>query len=52
EEHANFIINKGEATARDVLALIEEMQRLVIKLFAVELKTEIQVLGEDLNRRG
>ncbi|NLL18891.1 MAG: UDP-N-acetylmuramate dehydrogenase [Clostridia bacterium] len=52
EEHANFIINKGEATARDVLALIEEMQRLVIKLFGVELKTEIQVLGEDLNRRG
>lgn len=51
-EHANFIINNGDATAQDVLALIEEMQRLVVKEFGVELKTEIQILGEDLNRRG
>lgn len=48
EKHANFIINKGGATARDVLQLIEEARELVLKKYGVELQLEIQVLGDDL----
>lgn len=52
EKHANFIINKGGATAADVLALIEEMQSAVANKFGIELKREIQILGEDRICRG
>lgn len=47
EKHANFIINTGGATAKDVLQLIEVMQEKVMKQFGIELKTEIQFLGVD-----
>ncbi len=46
-KHANFIINKGHATSRDVLALIELMREKVAKKFGVYLETEIVTLGEE-----
>lgn len=45
ELHANYIVNRGSATARDVLALMEEIQEKVGKAFGVYLEPEIQVLG-------
>ncbi len=42
--HANVIVNLGGATARDVRALMAEMQRAVREQFGVELVPEIQVL--------
>lgn len=45
-QHANFIINRGRATATDVLALIEHIVRTVEERFGVRLKTEVQVVGE------
>ncbi|MCL6549214.1 MAG: hypothetical protein K6T30_09945, partial [Alicyclobacillus sp.] len=45
--HANFIVNRGGATAADVLALIEEVRRRVLDRYGVRLETEIQVVGED-----
>lgn len=45
-KHANFIINNGNATARDVLNLIEEIEKKVKKVFNIELDREIQILGE------
>ncbi|MGQ9823885.1 MAG: UDP-N-acetylmuramate dehydrogenase, partial [Desulfotomaculales bacterium] len=45
--HANFIVNLGEATARDVLNLIFKVKAAVKEKFAVELELEVQVLGED-----
>lgn len=45
-KHANFIINNGNATARDVLYLIEEIEKRVRKAFNIELNREIQILGE------
>ncbi|GAH83345.1 unnamed protein product, partial [marine sediment metagenome] len=45
-KHANFIINNGNATARDVLYLIEEIEKRVRKTFNIELNREIQILGE------
>ena len=46
-KHANFIINEGMATARDVLALIDLAQERVGALFGVGLETEIKIIGED-----
>ncbi|MFR1760323.1 MAG: UDP-N-acetylenolpyruvoylglucosamine reductase, partial [Christensenellaceae bacterium] len=44
--HAGFIINKGGATARDVVALIEHIQRVVRERYGVELEPEIRRIGE------
>lgn len=44
--HANFIINKGRATATDVLALVEKIQNRVYKQFGIELATEVRIVGE------
>ncbi len=41
-KHANFIVNLGNATSRDVLELIKLVQRMVRKKFKVDLKTEIK----------
>ncbi len=44
EQHANFIVNLGNARAKDVLALIKLAQKKVKGKFGVLLKTEIQIL--------
>jgi len=46
EKHAGFIINAGGATAADVLALIQEVQRQVSIKFDVQLHPEVRVIGE------
>lgn len=46
EKHANFIVNLGNATAKDVLELIAKIKQLVFKQFNIELKLEVQVVGE------
>jgi len=46
EKHAGFIINRGGATADDVLSLIRRIQDEVAKRFAVDLALEIRVIGE------
>ena len=46
EKHANFIVNKGGATAKDILALMD-LARLAVKRTAgVSLELEIKVLGK------
>lgn len=47
EKHSGFVINKGEATANDVLNLIKHVQKSVYEKFNVELHTEVRILGED-----
>lgn len=44
--HANFIINTGQATAHDVLTLIEQVQRTVDERYGVKLVPEVLVIGE------
>lgn len=41
-KHGNFIVNVGNATAADVLALIQAIQKDVLEKYGVELKTEVQ----------
>jgi UDP-N-acetylmuramate dehydrogenase len=50
-KHAGFIINKGNCTARDYLALIEYVRRTVKEKHGVELETEVIALGEELGSR-
>jgi len=42
--HANFIVNAGNATADDIMKLIEIISNEVEKKFAVELELEIKVI--------
>ena len=46
EKHAGFIINKGSATAEDVIMLIEYIKKTVKEKFGVELETEVKMVGE------
>lgn len=43
-KHANFIVNQGKASAKDVLDLMKLMQRCVRKKFQVDLEPEIRVI--------
>lgn len=45
-KHAGFIVNTGGATAADVLELIAQVQREVLRAFGVRLETEVRVVGE------
>lgn len=44
EKHANFIINRGNASARDVQSLITEIQSRVLRDSGIELEPEIEIL--------
>ena len=46
EKHCGFVVNKGGATAMDVLNLTREVQRRVKEQFGVDLETEVRFLGE------
>ena len=48
EKHSGFVINKGGASAKDILDLIHHIQDEVKKQFGVELHTEVRIIGEDL----
>lgn len=47
KKHSGFIINKKGATAKDILDLIELVQRQVKDAYGVELATEVRIVGED-----
>jgi len=45
--HGNFIVNEGDATAGDILELIELVREKARALRGIELHTEVQIVGED-----
>jgi UDP-N-acetylmuramate dehydrogenase len=47
EVHANFIVNRGSASAADVLALVEMIRRRVKDAHNVHLQLEVRVIGEE-----
>ncbi len=47
EKHAGFIVNLGDATASDVLALMDEVKSRVLESTGVTLEPEVRILGED-----
>jgi len=46
-KHANWIVNEGGATAKDVLALIGLMKDKVKDKFGITMETEVRVVGEE-----
>lgn len=44
EKHAGFVINRGGASCRDVLELVEQVRNHVRKQTGVELEMEVKVL--------
>jgi len=47
QKHAGFIVNTGNASARDVVNLIGHIQASVKTKFGVELETEVKIVGEE-----
>ncbi|MDZ5254554.1 UDP-N-acetylmuramate dehydrogenase [Clostridium sp. LIBA-8841] len=47
EKHSGFVINKGGATAKDVLDVIAHVQKTVKENFGVDLHTEVRIIGRD-----
>lgn len=45
-KHANYIVNKGNAKASEILELIEQVKKEVRDTTGVELEPEIRVVGE------
>ena len=45
-KHAGFVVNKGGATAADVVNLIHEVQKRVKDAHGVELQPEVRMIGE------
>ena len=45
EKHAGFVINRGGATAADVMSLIESVQKTVFENTGVHLEPEVKFIG-------
>jgi UDP-N-acetylmuramate dehydrogenase len=43
DRHANFFVNAGKASAKDMLALIADVRERVKKAYGVELENEVVV---------
>ncbi|MGG7055101.1 UDP-N-acetylmuramate dehydrogenase [Nitrosomonas sp. ANs5] len=46
-QHANFIVNCGQATATDIEALIETVRNRVLARLNIALVTEVRIIGQD-----
>lgn len=47
EKHCGFLINMDEATAKDMLALIHYVQKVVKEKFQIDLEPEVRIIGEE-----
>lgn len=48
EQHCNFLLNTGDATAHDIESLIEIVQQRVKESSGIDLHTEIKIIGEKI----
>ena len=48
EKHANFIINTGNASAKDIETLIYYIQDVVYEKYKIKLMPEVQIVGEEI----
>lgn len=46
-KHAGFVVNKGNATAKDVLELVKYIKEKVYEKFNKKIELEIEVIGEE-----
>jgi UDP-N-acetylmuramate dehydrogenase len=45
ELHGNFIVNAGNASAEDVLALIEHVKDTIYSQYNIKMETEVEIIG-------
>ena len=45
EMHGNFIVNAGNATAKDVLDLIQYIKDKILNLYGIKIETEVEIIG-------
>ena len=45
EKHCGFVINRGNATASEIMELIQEVQKRVYEQSGVRLEPEVKLLG-------
>ena len=46
EKHAGFIINKGNATSKDIIELIDFVKKKIYEKYNIKIKEEIEIIGE------
>jgi len=46
DRHANFIVNRGQATAQDIYHVMEHVQEKVEQQWSIGLQPEVKLLGE------
>lgn len=46
DKHAGFVINKDNATAQDIISLIENVKSKVKEVSGVDLEEEVKIIGE------
>ncbi len=46
QQHANFIINRGQARAQDIETLVNQVQKTVHQRFGILLQAEMRIIGE------
>ncbi|MCH8049052.1 hypothetical protein IIC44_03070, partial [Patescibacteria group bacterium] len=44
-KHPNYMVNRGGATAKDVMLLIEKVKRRIKKKFFIELQIEVELVS-------
>ena len=49
-KHADFVVNNGNASCEDVLAVLHEVQRRVKEQFGVHIPLDVRMLGEGLEQ--
>lgn len=49
-KHANFILNKGNATAKDILTLIDIIKTKVKAQFGISMECEVCIIGDSVER--
>lgn len=45
-KHGGFVINKGNASAEDLMALIKHVQKVIKENYNIDLETEVIIIGE------
>jgi UDP-N-acetylmuramate dehydrogenase len=50
EMHGNFIINNGNATAQDVLDLIQFIKEKIFEKYHIKMETEVEIIGKNLQK--
>ena len=49
EKHAGFVINRGNATAEDVLSLVDEIKRRIFEMNGINIECEIRYIPYSVN---